>query len=83
MNWILAAGYSVTNDLEQIDTYTWDGVGDLDGDGEIGLADLATLLAHYDTASGATYYDGDLDEDGDVDLSDLAVLLSVYGTACP
>jgi hypothetical protein len=56
--------------------------GDLDGDGEIGVSDLARLLASYGTASGATYEMGDLDGDGDVDLSDLAALLSVYGTDC-
>jgi photosystem II stability/assembly factor-like uncharacterized protein len=53
--------------------------GDLDGDGDVDLSDLATLLAHYGTAAGATYEDGDLDGDGDVDLADLAALLSVYG----
>ncbi len=57
--------------------------GDLDGDGDIDLADLAQLLAHYGTTSGATYEDGDIDGDGDVDLADLAALLSVYGTTCP
>ena len=58
-------------------------LGDLDGDNDVDLADLATLLAHYGTTSGATYADGDLDEDGDVDLSDLALLLSLYGQPCP
>lgn len=57
--------------------------GDLDGDGDIDLADLAQLLANYGTTSGASYEDGDIDLDGDVDLSDLAALLSVYGTTCP
>jgi hypothetical protein len=57
--------------------------GDLDGDGQVDLSDLATLLAHYGTASGAVYEDGDLDGDGDVDLADLAALLGVYGTTCP
>jgi hypothetical protein len=56
--------------------------GDLDGDGDIDLADLQMLLAHYGTTSGAVYEDGDLDEDGDVDLADLQGLLSVYGTVC-
>ena len=56
--------------------------GDLDGDLDIDLADLAQLLANYGETSGMTYYDGDLDGDGDVDLSDLAALLGVYGTTC-
>jgi hypothetical protein len=55
--------------------------GDLDGDGTIGLGDLATLLAHYET-TGVTYHDGDLDLDGDVDLADLATLLALYETSC-
>ena len=57
--------------------------GDLDGDGVIGLSDLAQLLSNYGTPSGAVYEDGDLDADGDVDLADLAALLAVYGTTCP
>jgi hypothetical protein len=56
--------------------------GDLDGDNDVDLADLAQLLGHYGTTSGAAYEDGDLDGDGDVDLSDLAALLGVYGTTC-
>jgi uncharacterized membrane protein len=59
-----------------------DCVGDLDGDLDIDLADLAQLLANYGTTSGAAYEDGDLDGDGDVDLADLATLLAVYGTSC-
>ncbi|MBU0618060.1 MAG: hypothetical protein KKI02_10110 [Planctomycetes bacterium] len=66
----------------------WSGVeefcfADLDGDGEVGLSDLAQLLSNYGTPSGAVYEDGDLDGDGDVDLADLAGLLAVYGTTCP
>jgi hypothetical protein len=83
MSWMLAAGYQVTNDLDQIDVHTWNGVGDLDNDGDVDLADLAALLTHYGTTSEATFYDGDLDNDGDVDLADLAALLGAYGTACP
>jgi outer membrane protein assembly factor BamB len=58
-------------------------LGDLDGDGDIDLADLTQLLAHYGMSGGAGFTQGDLDSDGDVDLTDLTVLLSVYGTACP
>jgi hypothetical protein len=83
MDCILAAGYSVTNDLDQIDAFSWNGVGDLDNDGLVGLADLTRLLTGYGLPSGATYYDGDLDGDADVDLSDLVQLLTVYGTGCP
>lgn len=57
--------------------------GDLDGDGDVDLSDLAQLLAHYGVTSGAAPEDGDMDGDGDVDLGDLAALLAVYGTACP
>lgn len=56
--------------------------GDLDRDRDVDIADLAALLAHYGTASGAGYESGDLDGDGDVDLSDLATLLSLYGLNC-
>ena len=56
--------------------------GDLDGDGDIDIGDLAQLLAHYGMTEGATYEDGDLDGDGDVDIADLAALLAVYGTTC-
>ncbi len=56
--------------------------GDLDGDNDVDLADLAQLLGNYGITSGATYEQGDLDGDGDVDLSDLAALLGVYGTTC-
>lgn len=56
--------------------------GDLDGDYDVDIADLAQLLAHYGMTGGATYADGDLDGDSDVDLSDLAALLAVYGESC-
>jgi hypothetical protein len=57
-------------------------LADLDGDDDVDIADLAQLLAHYATTSGADPTDGDVDCDGDVDISDLAALLAVYSTHC-
>lgn len=56
--------------------------GDLDGDGQVELSDLARLLSNYGLTGGVNYADGDLDDDDDVDLSDLSALLAVYGP-CP
>ncbi len=53
--------------------------GDIDGDGDVDLADLSILLAHYGQ-SGVGPDEGDLDGDGDVDLGDLSILLANYGT---
>jgi hypothetical protein len=56
--------------------------GDTNADGRVDLVDLATLLTHFGTPSGATLADGDLDADGDVDLVDLATLLVHFGSQC-
>jgi hypothetical protein len=58
--------------------------GDLDGDCDVDLADLAKLLAGYDTCAGDQLYDpvADIDTNGCVDLADLAIVLSAYGTSC-
>jgi hypothetical protein len=53
--------------------------GDLDGDGVVGLADLAELVANYGASGHVLYDNGDLDRDGDVDSNDLKRLLRVYG----
>ncbi len=51
--------------------------GDLDGDGDVDLTDLALLLSDYGCTGGECA--GDIDGDGDTDLGDLAILLSHYG----
>ncbi len=55
--------------------------GDVDGDGDVDLADLAILLGAYNTCAGDAGYDARADLNGDdcVDLVDLAVLLGNYG----
>jgi 6-phosphogluconolactonase (cycloisomerase 2 family) len=54
---------------------------DLNGDGQVDLTDLATLVAHFGL-NDATHEQGDVDGDGDVDLADLAALLVQFGTGC-
>ncbi len=73
--------------LQGIDDFTFEQpasvcVGDLDGDGVIGLGDLTILLSHFGAAD-ADYFDGDLNVDGVVDLADLTNLLSRFGSSCP
>lgn len=51
---------------------------DLNGDGQINLADLGQVLASYGMNAG-----GDIDGDGDTDLGDLGSMLSLFGTSCP
>ncbi|MFQ5805769.1 MAG: dockerin type I domain-containing protein [Phycisphaerae bacterium] len=57
--------------------------GDVDGDGDTDLSDLAALLAAYGSSVGDPNYNpaADFEPDGDVDLTDLAFLLSAYGCA--
>ena len=56
--------------------------GDLTGDGDTRLEDLAVLLAHYGIAEGAEPWQGDIDYDGDVDIEDLAELLAAFVRGC-
>jgi uncharacterized membrane protein len=58
------------------------GPGDLNGDGDCDLADLARLLTNFGTPDGATPEKGDIDGDGDVDLADLTLLLAAFGVGC-
>jgi hypothetical protein len=55
--------------------------GDVDGDQDVDLDDLAALLAAYGRCSGEPGYNplADFDESGCVDLADLTMLLSNYG----
>lgn len=55
-------------------------VGDVDGDGAVGLADLSALLTNFGLTGPDL--DGDLDNDNDVDLADLSALLTNFGLSC-
>lgn len=57
--------------------------GDLDGNSQVNISDLAVLLTHFGQTGGAAYAEGNLDGDGDVDISDLSLLLSAFGNTCP
>lgn len=57
--------------------------GDINRDGEVGLEDLSTLLAHFGEPDGAEFADGDLNGDSAVDLTDLVTLLSSFGASGP
>jgi hypothetical protein len=60
-------------------------MGDLDGDGDVDLSDLAALRAIYGLCAGdpGCAPEADLDGDNCVSLSNLAELLADYGHACP
>jgi hypothetical protein len=55
--------------------------GDVDGDGDVDLSDLADLLGAYGTCEGDPLYSpaADFDDSGCVDLADLTALLAKYG----
>jgi len=56
--------------------------GDIDGDGDVDLADLAVLLAAFGQCTGDGGFNpaADFDGSGCVELGDLAVLLANFGT---
>jgi hypothetical protein len=93
MNYLLAAGYQVTNDPGRIDVFTWDGSGhngDFNGDGLVTLGDYA-YLAECLAGPGVTpappppvtaadcLWAFDFDADADVDLYDFAGFLPRFG----
>ncbi len=81
----LAAGAATDSDGDGVlDACETACPGDVNGDAEVGQADLGLLLATYELPPSDPLYDGraDFDGDGDVDQSDLGVLLANYGMVC-
>ncbi len=70
-------GYDIAGDLGSVSVRISSGQcrGDLDGDGDVDLADLSILLSCY----GRNESCGDTDGDGDTDLADMSLLLANWG----
>lgn len=57
--------------------------GDADGDGAVGLSDVARLIAHWSQPSPPAPACIDLDADGFIGLGDVAAVVSNWGASCP
>ena len=53
------------------------GSGDVDGDGNIGIADVTALIDYLLTGSGTSFYEenADFDEDGNIGIADVTALI--------
>ena len=85
-DWLLADA-NLDGDVTEDDQYffdrlkqCWNCHANIDGDDQVGLADLTILLSNY--SESGSYTDGDLDCTGVIDLSDLTAMLSSYGHVC-
>jgi hypothetical protein len=61
-------------------------LGDANGDGKVGIADLSALADNYGLTTGATWRLGDFNDDGKVGIADLSALADNYGNTgdpCP
>ncbi len=56
-------------------------IGDVTGDGAIGVSDMLAVLSYFgsDTVVG----NADIDSDGMVGVNDMLMFLSLFGTTCP
>ena len=90
MAYLLAAGYNATNNLAQIDTFTWSGVGDLNCDGTVDFADINPFVLYLSNYSawqaayaGCPPENGDINNDGTYpsfgDINPFVALLSGGG----
>ncbi|MEX2188315.1 MAG: dockerin type I domain-containing protein [Pirellulales bacterium] len=55
--------------------------GDCNGDGRVGIADLAVIQRNLGRAADAVYAQGDINGDGAVNAADVAMLVAQFGTS--
>jgi hypothetical protein len=56
-------------------------LGDVTGDGAIGVNDMLAILSYF--GSTTVVGDADVDNDGVVGVNDMLMFLSLFGTYCP
>ncbi len=88
MSQILSAGYAVTNDPAQIDSFNGSGSGgDFDGDGDVDGSDFEAFAQCFTGEGGGPLsYEcvpGDFDADGDVDCADWGRFCFVWTEPTP
>jgi hypothetical protein len=84
----LDGGDRIVDGIVDLGPYEFDGPdcpGDVDGDWDVDLIDLAILLASFELEPGEPYYDAraDLNGDGAIDIQDLGILLAGFELPCP
>lgn len=57
--------------------------GDANGDGAVGLADIAVLISHWTQATPPAPASADPDNNGTVGLGDIAQVIAHWGQPCP
>ena len=82
-DWIISAGNAVGLLGEPVGTIEQTNIllggvcsADLDGDGEVKVADLLILIGDWGPCSEC---DSDLDNDGEVKIADLLILIAAWG----
>ncbi len=75
-----AAGLSASDTVFMFPAPTPACPGDADGDGSVGLSDIAVVINNWGAVGESP---GDLDHDHLVGLSDIAIIINNWGVTCP